>query len=131
MEKLKMITWLQQLLENDDTKVMYFLTIILAFSMIDLIIGWVNAKFNKDVSFSSSVALFGVIKKMTYFIVLCLFVPISLFIPNPVGMLALYSLYSVYLYTEITSVLSHFNLAEDDKKNKLFIDFINNLIKKE
>ena len=126
-----MITWLQQLLENDDTKVMYFLTIILAFSMIDLIIGWVNAKFNKDVSFSSSVALFGVIKKMTYFIVLCLFVPVSLFIPNPVGMLALYSLYSVYLYTEITSVLSHFNLAEDDKKNKLFIDFINSLIKKE
>ena len=126
-----MITWLQHLLENDDTKVMYFLTIILMFSMIDLLIGWVNAKFNKDVSFSSSVALFGVIKKMTYFIVLCLFVPVSLFIPNPVGMLALYSLYSVYLYTEITSVLSHFNLAEDDKKNKLFIDFINSLIKKE
>ena len=126
-----MITWLQHLLENDDTKVMYFLTIILAFSMIDLLIGWVNAKFNKDVSFSSSVALFGVIKKMTYFIILCLFVPVSLFIPNPVGMLALYSLYSVYLYTEITSVLSHFNLAEDDKKNKLFIDFINSLIKKE
>ena len=131
MEKLKMITWLQHLLENDDTKVMYFLTIILAFSMIDLLIGWVNAKFNKEVSFSSSVALFGVIKKMTYFIVLCLFVPVSVFIPNPIGMLALYSLYSVYLYTEITSVLSHFNLAEDDKKNKLFIDFINNLIKKE
>ena len=126
-----MINWLQHLLENDDTKVMYFLTIILAFSMIDLLIGWVNAKFNKDVSFSSSVALFGVIKKMTYFIVLCLFVPVSLFIPNPVGMLALYSLYTVYLYTEITSVLSHFNLAEDDKKNKLFIDFINSLIKKE
>ena len=131
MEKLKMITWLQHLLENDDTKVMYFLTIILMFSIIDLLVGWVNAKFNKDVSFSSSVALFGVIKKMTYFIVLCLFVPVSLFIPNPVGMLALYSLYSVYLYTEITSVLSHFNLAEDDKKNKLFIDFINSLIKKE
>ena len=131
MEKLKMITWLQHLLENDDTKVMYFLTIILAFSMIDLLIGWVNAKFNKDVSFSSSIALFGVIKKMTYFIILCLFVPVSLFIPNPVGMVALYSLYSIYLYTEITSVLSHFNLAEDDKKNKLFIDFINSLIKKE
>ena len=125
-----MITWLQHLLENDDTKVMYFLTIILAFSMIDLLIGWVNAKFNKEVSFSSSVALFGVIKKMTYFIVLCLFVPVSVFIPNPIGMLALYSLYSVYLYTEITSVLSHFNLAEDDKKNKLFIDFINSLIKR-
>ena len=131
MEKLKIITWLQHLLENDDTKVMYFLTIILAFSMLDLLIGWVNAKFNKDVSFSSSVALFGIIKKMTYFIVLCLFVPVSLFIPNPVGMLSLYGLYSVYLYTEITSVLSHFNLAEDDKKNKLFIDFINSLIKKE
>ena len=126
-----MITWLQHLLENDDTKVMYFLTIILAFSMIDLLIGWVNAKFNKDVSFSSSIALFGVIKKITYFIILCLFVPVSLFIPNPVGMVALYSLYSIYLYTEITSVLSHFNLAEDDKKNKLFIDFINSLIKKD
>ena len=126
-----MITWLQHLLENDDTKVMYFLTIILAFSMIDLLIGWVNAKFNKDVSFSSSVALFGIIKKITYFIILCLFVPVSLIIPNPVGMLALYGLYSVYLYTEITSVLSHFNLADDDKKNKLFIDFINSLIKKE
>ena len=126
-----MITWLQHLLENDDTKVMYFLTIILAFSLIDLMIGWVNAKFNKDVSFSSTVALFGVIKKMTYFIILCLFVPVSLFIPYPVGMLALYGLYTVYLYTEITSVLSHFNLAEDDKKNKLFIDFINSLIKKE
>ena len=38
MEKLKMITWLQHLLENDNTKIMYFLTIILAFSMIDLLI---------------------------------------------------------------------------------------------
>ena len=33
-----MITWLQHLLENDNTKIMYFLTIILAFSMIDLLI---------------------------------------------------------------------------------------------
>lgn len=90
--------------------------------------GWVNAKFNKEVQFSSTVALFGVIKKIVYFMLLVLFIPIALLVPAPIGISALYVLYLGYLLSELQSVLSHLNLANDDKQNQSFLDFIDKIL---
>lgn len=125
---MNMINWLGRWLETDDTKVMYLLAVILVASMLDFLMGWINAKFNKEVQFSSNVALFGIIKKIVYFMLLVLFIPIALLVPAPIGISALYVLYTGYLLSELQSVLSHLNLASDDKQNQSFLDFVNKIL---
>lgn len=125
---MEMIDWLAQWLETDNTKIIYWLMVILAASTLDFMMGWVNAKFNKEVQFSSTVALFGIVKKIVYFMLLVLFIPIALLVPYPVGIAALYVLYTGYLLSELQSVLSHLNLANDDKHNQSFLDFINKIL---
>lgn len=123
-----MVDWLQHWLETDNTKIIYWLMVILAASTLDFMMGWVNAKFNKEIDFSSTIALFGIAKKIVYFMLLVLFIPIALLVPDPVGIAALYVLYTGYLLSELQSVLSHLNLASDDKQNQSFLDFINKIL---
>ena len=59
-----MITWLNAFLQSDDTKVIYILAIILVANIVDFSIGWINAKFNNKVTFSSSLAIYGIAKKL-------------------------------------------------------------------
>lgn len=124
-----MLTWLKHWLETDDTKLIYILAIILIANILDFLLGWINAKFNKEIDFSSNVALFGIAKKIFYFSLLVLFVPIALLVPEPIGISALYVLYIGYLLTELQSVLSHLKLADDDdKQNETFLDFIQKIL---
>ena len=125
---MDMINWLGHWLETDDTKLMYILAVILLVSVLDFGMGWINAKFNKEVQFSSNVALYGIIKKIVYFMLLVLFIPIALLVPAPIGISALYVLYLGYLLSELQSVLSHLNLASDDKQNQSFLDFVNKIL---
>jgi hypothetical protein len=48
---MDMFHYMQKWLENDNTKVIYFLVLILIANMIDFSIGWINAKFNSSVCF--------------------------------------------------------------------------------
>lgn len=127
-----MIDWLKHWLETDDTKLMYILGMILIANMLDFMMGWVNAKFNKNVSFSSSKAIFGIARKIGMFILLIYFIPVALLVPEPIGISTLYILYLGYLASELQSVFNHLKLAEDDKQVNMFIDFISKLfVKKE
>lgn len=126
-----MIEWLEKWLQADDTKLIYVLIAILIATMIDFILGWCNAKFNKDVQFSSTVANFGIIKKIIYFILLVFFIPVALIFGHTVAIPALYILYLGYLMSELTSILNHLNIGSDDKQGKMFADFIKNLFGKD
>lgn len=126
---MDMINWLQKWLETDNTKIIYLLILILGANIIDFLLGWLNAKFNKDVAFSSSKAIFGIARKMMLFILCVFFIPVSLLVPPPIGIGALYVLFLGYLLSEINSILSHLNLSEDDKTSNLFGDFINKIFK--
>jgi toxin secretion/phage lysis holin len=125
-----MFHYMQKWLENDNTKVIYFLVLILIANMIDFSIGWINAKFNSSVAFSSSKAIYGIARKMIMFILCVFFVPISLLVPYPVGIASLYVLFTGYLLSEINSILSHLKLSEDDKSTDKFSDFIKKLFSK-
>jgi toxin secretion/phage lysis holin len=125
-----MFHYMQKWLENDNTKVIYFLVLILIANMIDFSIGWINAKFNTSVAFSSSKAIYGIARKMIMFILCVFFVPISLLVPYPVGIASLYVLFTGYLLSEINSILSHLKLSEDDKSTDKFSDFIKKLFSK-
>lgn len=122
-----MIEWLQIYLESDSTKLIYFLALILGANIIDFTIGWINAKFNPEVEFSSSKAIFGIARKLVLFILLVYSIPVALLMPEPLGLSALYVLYTGYLASEINSVLNHFKLAEDNKSVDPFINFFKGL----
>jgi toxin secretion/phage lysis holin len=125
-----MFNYMQRWLENDNTKVIYFLVLILIANMIDFLLGWINAKFNAKVSFSSSRAIYGIARKMVMFILCVFFIPVSLLVPYPVGIGALYVLFTGYLLSEINSILSHLKLSDDDKSVDHFSDFIKKLFSK-
>jgi toxin secretion/phage lysis holin len=125
-----MFNYMQRWLENDNTKVIYFLVLILIANMIDFLLGWINAKFNTKVSFSSSRAIYGIARKMVMFILCVFFIPVSLLVPYPVGIGALYVLFTGYLLSEINSILSHLKLSDDDKSVDHFSDFIKKLFSK-
>lgn len=118
--------------ENIDLYLIVLLSIILVSNLIDFSFGWINAKFNKNVKFESGKALYGIIKKMMYFIVLILFSIIALaIIPHEIAIPSIIALYIGYLLSEINSILSHLELTDDGKKGELFRTFISKLMKGE
>lgn len=121
---MDMVTWLQQYLQSDDTKLIYILSLILGSNIIDFIAGWINAKFNPKVNFSSSKAIMGIARKLLLFMLLIYSIPLALIIPEPLGISALYVLYLGYLASELNSVMNHFKLADDDKSIDPFINFL-------
>lgn len=117
--------------DNIDLYLLVILTMILVANIIDFGFGWVNAKMNKDVKFISSKALYGIVKKMMYFIVLVFFgVSALIVIPNEISLPAIITLYLGYLASEINSILSHLKVTEDGKKGEVFMDFIEKMIGK-
>lgn len=125
-----MLEFFERLQQDSQVYVIGLLTAILVVNVVDTGFGWVNAKFNKNVVFQSSIALYGIIKKMMYFIVLVLFMFIAyLLLPATIALPALITLYIAYLLSEVNSVLSHLNLTEDGKKGELFITFMSRLLK--
>ncbi len=126
---MAMIEWLNYWLSTDNTKLIYIITLILMANVLDFSIGWVNAKFNDEVAFSSSKAIYGIARKMFVFILLIFFIPFSLLVPEPIGIGALYVLYFGYLASEISSILNHLNLGDDDKTNDMFLSFVNRILK--
>lgn len=125
-----MINWLSVWLSEDNTKLLYLLTLILIANILDFIFGVVNAKFNENVPFSSKKAKNGLFVKIGYFILLVYVIPVALLLPEGIGIAALYVLYIGYLVIELNSLFAHFRLTEDDKRNELFIDFINRIFAK-
>lgn len=124
---MEMFTWMEYILSNDSTKVIYVLTLITIASTLDFLLGWLNAKFNVTVKFSSNKAIYGIARKIIMIMLLVFFIPVSMLIPQPIGIGALWVLYLGYLFSEITSILNHLNLADDDKRGDLFADFVNKI----
>ena len=129
---MDMITFLNKITQSDDQYVVALLVAILIASTVDWLFGWINARFNNSVNFESGVALYGIIKKMMYFVTLVLFMAIAfLIIPESVATAAVCTLFIGYLLSEANSILSHLGLAEDGKKGEVFRDFLERIINKE
>lgn len=125
-----MIEWLENWLTTDDTKIIYILVLILISNLIDFSIGWLKAKCNPEIVFQSSMAVFGIARKIVMFILLIVFIPFSLLMPNGIGIGSLYILYMGYLSTEIISIMNHLGLTKDDKDSRVFHDFVSAIILK-
>jgi|SRR5699024_1273956 len=119
------VVMFEELKEDIDLYLIVLLSITLITNIVDFSFGWINARFNKNVTFKSSIALYGIIKKMMYFIVLILFSVIALaIIPHEIAIPSITALYIGYLLSEVNSILSHLELTGDGKKGELFRTFI-------
>ena len=119
------VVMFEELKEDIDLYLIVLLSITLITNIVDFSFGWINARFNKNVNFKSSIALYGIIKKMMYFIVLILFSVIALaIIPHEIAIPSITALYIGYLLSEVNSILSHLELTSDGKKGELFRTFI-------
>lgn len=125
-----MMQWLSSFLESDNTKLIYILALIMGANIIDFTVGWINAKLNPKIKFSSSKAIYGIARKLLLFVLLIYTIPVALLMPEPLGISALYVLYIGYLVSEINSVLHHFKLADDDKSMDPFVDFFRQIFNK-
>jgi|SRR5690606_28876429 len=124
---MQMIQWLQSYLDNDNTKLLYLLALIMTANVIDFLIGWINAKFNPKIDFDTSKAIYGIARKLLLFILLVYAIPVALLMPEPLGIGSLYILYFGYLASEINSILYHFKLAKDYKSMDPFINFFTSI----
>lgn len=127
---MKYVEMFENLKDNIDLYLIVVLSIILVTNIIDWLFGWINARFNDKVEFKSNVALYGIIKKMMYFIVLILFSIIALaIIPHEIAIGSITTLYFGYLLSELNSILSHLNVTKDGKGDHVFSDFIKKIFK--
>ena len=120
-----------QSLKNDlNIYFLALLSLVLIANVIDWALGWINARFNKNVTFVSNVAIYGIIKKMMYFIVLIFFGIVALIlVPDEISIPAISALYIGYIISEINSILSHLNMTDDGKGHEVFKTFIERIMK--
>lgn len=124
---MNMIHWLEHWLSNDNTKLMYVLVCILIANLLDFAIGWLNARFNPKIQFSSAEAIYGIARKMLMFMLMVFFIPVSLVVPSVYGQTALWILYCGYLASELNSIAGHLGLVNDNKPtSNLITNFIKN-----
>lgn len=114
------------LISTDESKVLYILSLVCLFMMIDFIIGSIAAWRDKGTKFSSQVGINGILRKVGSMLVLVACIPVSVLIPANAGIAALYVLYTGYLVMEFVSVVENLDkLGADVSKLQAFIENFN------
>lgn len=117
-----MIEFLRELMITQDTKILFVLGLIAAAMIIDFLTGTVAAKINKDIIFESQKGINGILRKICSMIVMIFFIPVSILLPEGIGVGLVYVLYLGYLVMEIKSILE--NLKKMGIDTSLFNNFL-------
>ena len=103
-----MFTYLRQLTETDDSKILFILALICGAMILDFASGTLAAWSNPDIEFKSKMGINGIIRKITSIILLVFFIPVSALVPSEIGVATLYTLYLGYLGMEVRSVFENY-----------------------
>lgn len=122
------LDWIKGLIQHEHTFIIFLLVLILIANIIDFLIGYLNAHFNKDINFSSSKAILGIVRKIGIYVLLVYFIPVVLILPDVVGIPALIVLFLGYLGAELKSIASHLGIGNDEKFGNIFNDFFTKLL---
>lgn len=122
-----MIEFLRELIGTQDTKILFVLGLIAAAMIIDFLTGTVAAKINKDIIFESQKGINGILRKICSMIVMIFFIPVSILLPEGIGVGLVYVLYLGYLVLEIKSILE--NLKKMGIDTSLFNNFVSEVEK--
>lgn len=119
---------MQELLANDNTKVLYYFGVLVTTSLLDFVMGTVIAKFSKEIKFSSNEMKKGLMYKVFIIIVSMHLLPVCLMF-SWFGMTALYTVYSGFIISDLYSIYAHLTGNKDGKKNlgiKAFFEILEN-----
>ncbi|WP_313961791.1 phage holin family protein [uncultured Parvimonas sp.] len=122
-----MIEFLRELMITQDTKILFVLGLIAVAMIIDFLTGTVSAKINKDIIFESQKGINGILRKICSMLVMIFFIPVSILIPEGIGVGLIYVLYLGYLIMEIKSILE--NLKKMGLDISIFKDFVDEVEK--
>ena len=122
-----MIEFLRNLLQTEDTKILFILALIAISMILDFATGTIAAKINNNIKFESQKGINGILRKICSMIVMIFFIPLSVLVPDGIGTTLVYVLYLGYLVMEVTSVLE--NLKKMGIDTSLFINFLKNIEK--
>lgn len=103
-----MFTYLRQLTETDDSKILFILAVICGAMILDFASGTLAAWSNPDIEFKSKMGINGIIRKIASIVLLVFFIPISVVVPGVVGVATLYTLYLGYLAMEMRSIFENY-----------------------
>ena len=108
-EEIKMMfTYLRQLTQTDDSKILFILALICGAMILDFASGTLAAWVNPDIEFKSKMGINGIIRKIASIILLVFFIPVSALVPSEIGVATLYTLYLGYLGMEVRSVFENY-----------------------
>ena len=103
-----MFTYLRQLTETDDSKILFILALICGAMILDFASGTLAAWVNPDIEFKSKMGINGIIRKIASIVLLVFFIPVSVVVPGVVGAATLYTLYLGYLAMEMRSIFENY-----------------------
>lgn len=103
-----MFTYLRQLTETDDSKILFILAVICGAMILDFASGTLAAWVNPDIEFKSKIGINGIIRKIASIVLLVFFIPISVVVPGVIGVATLYTLYLGYLAMEMRSIFENY-----------------------
>ena len=120
-----MFDYLEKLMTSNDTKILFVITLIVISEILDWLSGTVAAVINPEIDYKSKIGTNGILRKISFIMVLLLFIPVSVLIPDvneiDVGTIALYVLYLGYLGNVIWSIFE--NYEKMGKDMKMFKEF--------
>lgn len=122
-----MIEFLRELIGTQDTKILFVLGLIAIAMIIDFLTGTVSAKINNNIVFESQKGINGILRKICSMIVMIFFIPVSILLPDGIGIGLVYVLYLGYLVMELKSILE--NLKKMGLDTSLFSKFVDEVEK--
>ncbi|WP_437131274.1 phage holin family protein [Peptostreptococcus russellii] len=125
---MNLFDFLRQFVQTEESKILFILSIIAIAMIIDFLTGSIAAFVNPQIEFKSKAGIYGILRKIASMLLLILFIPVAVLLPNNVGIALVYTLYSGYLFYEIKSIIE--NIGKNGTDTSLFENIIKKIIKK-
>ena len=100
---------LRDLIDTQDELIVFTLALIMGAMAIDFLTGTLAAKLNPNIEFRSKEGINGIIRKIASIALLAFCIPLSILLPEGIGLGALQILYFGYLFFELKSILENFD----------------------
>ncbi|WP_438838137.1 phage holin family protein [Streptococcus pluranimalium] len=116
---------LRELTDTQDEFIVFTLTLIMIAMVLDFLTGTFAAKINPNINFISKAGINGILRKVSSIALLAFCIPLSVLLPEGIGLGTLQILYLGYLYFELKSIMENFEKLGIN--TALFKEFIQKL----
>lgn len=122
-----MIDWLQNLLQNNNTKLYLFVGTYIATNMVDFGLGTIMALYLG--TYSSKAMKLGLATKLGMILLCIIIIPVFLMF-DVLGLATLFLVIGAFIANELWSIINHIKSGQGDGKDHSALDMLSNLINK-